>query len=147
MCGAYPRAQHRAVELRDSKVLAAAASAGDHGELSIVLSALVHVSTGTPGVDQGTVWAQELELLIRGGALLQAPASGTLWISEGSVELGGVAHALLPFSLDAVLEVRVDLRGAEGALIATGRGISIVPRAEPEFVERFEGGNLRDPPG
>jgi len=135
-CGGHPRTQRRAIALLDSKVLAVIA---EQGALHLRLSAYVHVSAGSPGIDPGTAWAQELDLVLGEARLEESPLEGTLWISEGEVAIDGAALQLLPLDLQRVGRVRVALAGAEGRLLAEGASIFIATRGEPEFVEKFVG--------
>ena len=131
-CGAFPRMQHRAIELHDSKVLSVRQAGG---EVRVLLDAYVHVSAGEPGRDAGTGWSQEVELVVAGGSVEEAPR-GTLWIAEGAIAIDGAVHSLVPAELAATGAVRVELRGAEGKLAIGGRGICVVERGEPVFVEK-----------
>ncbi len=135
-CGKTSRAQHRAVALHDSKVLAVIREGRG---LRIRLAAYVHVSVGLPGIDAGTGWAQELDLVLGEASLTAAPAEGTLWISEGQVAIDGTPLRLLPLELRRAGRVRMELAGAEGRLFAEAASISIATRGDPEFVEKFAG--------
>lgn len=135
-CGAFPRAQRRALELRGSKVLLVRSTAEG---LAVRLSALLHVSAGLPGTDRGTVWEQEVELVLRDGRATETPPEGTLWITEGFVHTPAGRRSQLASEGELRGPVRLELRGDEGALTAAGGDLDIVPRGDPRFLDRFEG--------
>ena len=133
ICGAFPRTQRRAIELHDSRV---ASCARDGDELRIALSAVVHVSIGEHGVAAGTVWSQDVELRIFDARVESLPEAA-LWITEGTIEIGGVLLDSLAMPLKLAGAVRVVLEGAEGRLLASGSRIELEERGERTFVERF----------
>ena len=133
ICGGYPRAQNRALELHDTRLVSISV---DGDTVRLRLSAYVHVSTGRPGRDVGTGWAQELELSIAGAAIEARPAELPMWILEGSLQLDGVAEELVPLPLDRTGRIRLDLLGAEGRLLVSGEGIAALELADAQFVER-----------
>ena len=131
-CGAFPRLQHRALELHDSKVLSVVA---DGAAVRILLDAYVHVSTGKPGRDAGTGWSQEVALVVAFGTVHE-PHDGALWILDGEATLDGVPAGLLPLPLAVEGAVGLTLAGAEGRLRVSGRGLTVVEQGEPVFVEK-----------
>ncbi len=136
LCGGFPRAQNRVIELHDSKLRSWERMPA--GELVLRLSAVVHVSAGAPGVAAGTVWAQEISLRIAAASLAQEPL-GPLWIDDGWLEIGEQRlESLLPFPLEKQGPVRIRLFGGEGELCATGDGVILETLGEPTFIERFE---------
>ena len=103
------------------------------------MDAYIHVSAGEPGVDPGTGWSREMDILVRDASVAAAPTESFLWITEGSVEIEGVAQESLPLPFEAEGQVTLHWSGAEGALLVRGRGLSVVPLGEPVFVEQFPG--------
>jgi hypothetical protein len=125
------------VELHDSEVLGWRT---DGSDLRVTVDAYLHVSTGTPGVDRGTGWSQRFDLCLRHASIEQIPSESPLWITEGRVEVEDRVLTLLPVPFEAPTgRIRVVLRGAGGALIATADGAVLTPLAEPRFVEAFPG--------
>jgi len=135
-CGGPPRMQRRAIELHDSKVLWWRKEGRD---LRVRLDAYVHLSTGEPGLDPGTGWSKEVDVLIREASVAAVPAETFLWISEGSIEVEGTAQDNVPLPFEASAAVTLRWTGAEGRLVVSGRGLSLIPLGEPVFVEKFAG--------
>lgn len=133
ICGGYPRAQNRALELHDTRLV----SISDHGgTVRLRVSAYLHVSTGRPGRDVGTGWSQELELAIAGAVIESRPADLPMWILDGSLQIDGAAEELVALPLDRAGAIRLDLRGAEGRLLVSGERIAAEELADAQFVER-----------
>lgn len=135
-CGAFPRLQHRAIELHDTKVLGWSRTAN---QLVLQLDAYVHVSQGTPGLDRGTGWSQRLELILEGPEEVHLPEHAPLWISEGLIEFGEGPLALIPLPCSALGAISISLTGDIGTLSAKARSLQIHERGEPSFIERFTG--------
>jgi hypothetical protein len=135
-CGGPARIERRAIELHDSKVLWWRAEGVD---LRIRLDAYVHISSGEPGFDAGTGWSQEVEVVVREASVAAVPAETFLWITEGSVDFEGSAQCSLRLPFEGRGPVRLQWTGAEGRLIVSGCGLSVIPLGEPVFVERFAG--------
>lgn len=131
-CGAFPRLQRRAIELHDSKVLSVTEQGG---AVHVRLDAYLHVSSGDPGRDAGTGWSQEVELVIANGAIRESP-QGTLWILDGRITVDGAELDLLPLPLEEKGDIVIALSGHEGRLSVSGRGIAVVEKGEPVFVEK-----------
>ena len=130
-CGGFPRMQRRELELHDSKVRAVRLV---DGEARLWLSAYVQVTAG----EARTGWAQEIDLVIGGAGVVEALPEGGLWVVEGRVEIDQVAHLLLALPFAEAGAVRVELSGAEGRLVLTGRSVRTEERGEPRFVERLD---------
>jgi hypothetical protein len=133
ICGGYPRAQNRALELHDTRLVLIS----EHGgSVRLRVSAYVHVSTGRPGRDVGTGWSQELELAIAGAAIESRPTALPMWILDGSLQIDGASEELVALPLDRAGAIRLDLVGAEGRLLVTGERIAAEELADAQFVER-----------
>src|ERR1700694_1017004 len=133
ICGGYPRAQNRALELHDTRVVSISE---DGGTVRLRVSAYVHVSTGRPGRDVGTGWSQDLELAIAGAAIEARPTALPMWILEGSLQVDGAAEELVALPLDRAGAIRLDLLGAEGRLLVAGDRLAAEELADAQFVER-----------
>ena len=134
-CGGPARIVHRAVELHDTKIL----SCRQEGEsLLMRLDAYVHQSTGEPGVDQGTGWSQQVDLIVT-NAVVAAPSANpdSLSISDGTLVIDGQSLSLLPLPLKKAGSVRLSLLGDDGAeLVVDGTAVELSSAGEPTFVER-----------
>jgi hypothetical protein len=135
-CGGHPRIQRRAIELHDTKVLWWRA---EGSILRIRLDAYVHVSSGEPGLDPGTGWSQEVDVVVQNASIVAVPSETSLWITRGSVEVEGSLQDGLPLPFDASGAIRIEWTGAEGRLAVSGSGLSVIPLDEPRFVEKFPG--------
>lgn len=126
---------HRAVELHDTKIL----SCRQEGKsLLMKLDAYVHQSTGEPGVDQGTGWSQQVDLIVT-NAVVVAPSVNpdSLSISNGTLVIDGQSLSLLPLPLKKAGSVRLSLFGDDGAeLVVDGTAVRLSPAGDPTFVER-----------
>jgi len=131
-CGAFSRLQHRAIELHDSKVLSVTEQGG---AVHVRLNAYLHVSSGDPGRDAGTGWSQDVELVVASGAIRESPQS-TLWILDGQITIDGAKLDLLPLPLAERGDIVIALNGHEGRLSVSGRGLAVVEKGEPVFVEK-----------
>jgi hypothetical protein len=128
-----------AVELHDTE-LASVDTIGD--EVRIVLRpSYVHQSDGVPGVDRGTVWVQDIDIVVG-----QAVATGDL--DRLPTELGGGYLLIddkrfnncIPFPLSAAGHVIMRLELMWGGIVEVcGTGVAAKPVADPKYVEDFSG--------
>ncbi len=81
-----------AMEMHDAKLESLTRATGD-GEVVLVFSAYLHVSTGSPGIDAGGVTSERMELRIRDGRVEGEIPAFPCRIEEGQVEI-----AIEPFS-------------------------------------------------
>src|SRR3954464_4451384 len=131
-CGGHPRMQRRAIELHDTKVLWGRA---EGRTLRIRLDAYVHVSSGEPGVDPGTGWSQEVDVVVQNASIVAVPSETSLWITRGSVEVEGCLQDGLPLPLGASGAIRIEWTGAEGRLAVRATGHFFIPSQDDGFVE------------
>jgi hypothetical protein len=134
-CGAFPRLQHRAIELRETKVIGWSRAAD---QLVLQLDAYVHVSQGKPGIDTGTAWSQRLEFIFEAVTELQLPDHAPLWISRGEINSGEIVVERIALPCSYTSGVAISLSGDAGTISAKARSLQIRERGEPTFVERFE---------
>ncbi len=130
---------NRAIELYDSTLT----SLVKEGQRVVVdlQPAYIHRSTGTPGVDPGGGWAQDVILVVEqatiDGSVPDLPCD--LW--EGSLRVGHqTIENIIPLPLDYRGDVQLMLvTQTESGVIVRGSAISAAPVGEPKFIEEFPG--------
>jgi hypothetical protein len=128
-----------AIEIYDSTL----ASVADNGGRVVIelKPAYIHRSTGTPGVDPGGGWAQDVLLRVENGTIdgsvPQTPCD--LW--EGSLQVGDqTIENIIPLPLDYQGAVKLTLVAQdESRVVVRGSAISATPDGEPKFIEEFPG--------
>jgi hypothetical protein len=98
--------------------------------------AILHKSKGKPGRDPGTVWAQEVELILadarRSGTPPRLPGN----ISDGYLEVGGIRHEVIPLPFSRKVDARLCLQFANGtAAEIVGRRPFVELLGAPGFLE------------
>ena len=126
-----------AIELHDSTI----GSIDREGEnLRIGLTpAYLHRSNGTAGVDPGTVWIQEVWMILRGVRLSAKTPLLPLKLADGSLSLGAsVYNNCLPASLDHVGEVKLRLLFEDSSdLHIVAEEIHLILIGNPKYLEEF----------
>ncbi len=130
---------NRAIELYDSTLT----SLVKEGQRVVVdlQPAYIHRSTGTPGVDPGGGWAQDVILVVEqatiDGSVPDLPCD--LW--EGSLRVGHqTIENIIPLPLDYRGDVQLMLvTQTDSGVIVRGSAISATPVGEPKFIEEFPG--------
>ena len=130
---------NRAIELYDSTLT----SLVKEGQRVVVdlQPAYIHRSTGTPGVDPGGGWAQDVILVVEqatiDGSVPDLPCD--LW--EGSLRVGHqTIENIIPLPLDYRGDVQLMLvTQTDSGVIVRGSAISATPIGEPKFIEEFPG--------
>lgn len=128
-----------AIEIYDSTLVSVA---DDGGHVVIDLKpAYIHRSTGTPGVDPGGGWAQDVILRVENGRIdggvPEMPSD--LW--EGSLQVGNQKiENVIPLPLDYQGAVTLILVAQdESRVVIRGSAISAILVGEPKFIEEFPG--------
>ena len=80
--------------------------------------AYIHKSKGTPGMDPGTGWSQEADLLLLEAILLSPLPPLPNTIADGSLEVGGVKLALLPLPFRRRTSAVLALEFVDGSKIS-----------------------------
>lgn len=127
------------VEIHDSTL--AAITFVDRDLVLRLAPAYLHRSSGQPGVDHGSGWLQDLDLVISeavaGSLPLELPSD--LW--NGSISIDGTRwDNIIPLpliALDAVSFTAVTNHGER--LVVRGAGASIVIRGDMRYVEEYPG--------
>lgn len=128
---------NEAVELHDSEIRCIRREGHD---VILELSLYLLVSQGRPGMDRGTGWEQDAELIISDARIQQTPDSDYMWILDGRVEVGSdTFDNLLPLPFDHSGPVTVRLNGAEGSFVASGRHAKVVLKGLRRFIEEYGG--------
>jgi hypothetical protein len=125
-----------ALEFHDSEVSTVEASVGS---VRILFSAAyVHRSEGTPGVDNGDGYVQEVEIQIANAAWKGTPEEWVGKISDGDLFIKGTRLDLVPLPFEATDDVRLELQFTNGATLwASGTSVRVRHLGEARFVERF----------
>lgn len=103
--------------------------------------AYIHRSTGTPGVDPGGGWAQDVILVVENGTIEGGAPELPCDLWEGSLQVGNqTIENIIPLPLDYRGEVQLLLvTQTENRVIVRGSAISATPVGEPKFIEEFPG--------
>ncbi len=130
--------QNRVIELHDSTVRAITKS--DDSLVVEFRPAYVHSSEGRPGLDPGTGWTQDADLVIRECNSWPTAAELPAWISDGELIVGEERYPnVIPIPLD---RKRADVRLALVMVTAEtfsirGRGVELKLVGDAQFVENF----------
>ena len=130
--------QNRIIELHDSTV-GAISRVGN----SLVVEfrpAYVHSSDGRPGLDPGTGWAQDADLVIREADCGPTAAELPAWISDGELIVGEERFPnVVPIPLDRRRdEVQLDLVMVTAETFSIrGRGVELKLLGDARFIENF----------
>jgi hypothetical protein len=131
--------RNSAIEIYDS-TLASVTDNGGHVVIELK-PAYIHRSTGTPGVDPGGGWAQDVIVRVENGTIdgdvPEMPCD--LW--EGSLQVGNqTIENIIPLPVDYQGAVKLILVAQdESRLVVQGSGISATLTGEPKFIEEFPG--------
>lgn len=125
------------IELHDSTL--ASITPDGHDLILCLAPAYVHRSAGRPGIDQGSGWLQDIDLVISEAVVESLPTEFPVDLSEGSFSVGEVRcdnSIPLPLAVSgAVSLVAVTCRGE--LLAVRGTGASTVTRGELRYLEEF----------
>jgi hypothetical protein len=129
----------RAIEIYDSTL----ASVMDNGGHVIVdlKPAYIHRSTGTPAVDPGGGWAQDVILRVENGTIDGGVPEMPCDLWEGSLQVGNqTIENIIPLPLDYYGAVKLILVAQdESRVVVRGSAISATLVGEPKFIEEFPG--------
>jgi hypothetical protein len=128
-----------AIEIYDS-TLASVTDNGDHVVIDLK-PAYIHRSTGTPGVDPGGGWAQDVILRLENGTIDGGVPEMPCDLWEGSLQVGNqTIENMIPLPLDYRGAVKLILVAQdESRFVVQGSGISATVMGEPKFIEEFPG--------
>ncbi|MDB6033500.1 MAG: hypothetical protein JWM16_3838 [Verrucomicrobiales bacterium] len=126
------------IELHDSKVAEIDESNG-----TIVLRflpAYLHKSEGRPGLDPGTGWVQDAQLVFTEGIASGDFPGLPCDVMDGELIVGTECHDNIipvPLAVTAHTELRL-VFGSKHTITITGRSIRLEFLGEPRFVEDFK---------
>ena len=127
------------VEIHDSTL---ASITPDGRDLVLCLApAYVHRSAGRPGIDQGSGWLQDIDLVISEAVVESSPSDFPVDLSEGSFTDGEVRwDNSIPLPLAVWGAVSLTVMTCRGEILAVrGTGASVVTRGDARYVEEFPG--------
>jgi hypothetical protein len=108
--------------------------------LILIGTVYVHASAGAPGISRGIGWVQDAEINIGDATVERSFGDGPLEVLDGVVRVGSHSYDnLLPLPFEHVGSIRLELKGAEGGLIAAGSSMRVALRGRAREVEEFEG--------
>ena len=127
------------IEIHDS-VLASICPRG--GDLILHLApAYVHRSAGRPGIDPGSGWAQDLDLVISDAAVESLPTGLPAELSDGAFAAGEARwdNAIpLPLGFEGAVSLTAVTNQGE-RLAVRGTGATVVACGNPRYIEPFPG--------
>jgi len=143
-------AKNEAIEFHDSRL----ANIATEGERTLVrfLSAELHTSEGSPGIDPGENWLQPATLIVEGGSFCDPgiawPAdvyNGEITVTVADPNLGGwqggsLLH--LPFTTTDSFELRLTIMDDDDNwwdLVIAGAGGHLRLEGEPRHLQPFRG--------
>jgi hypothetical protein len=101
----------------------------------------LHRSEGRPGIDPGSGWLQDIDLVIRGAIIASLPSGLPCVLSDGALSVNGEDwDNAIPLPLEVSGAVSLSLTTSSGeSLVVRGSGAEVVPRGEPRYIEPFPG--------
>jgi hypothetical protein len=103
--------------------------------------AYVHRSAGRPGIDQGSGWLQDIDLVIFEAVVESLPSESPVDLNDGSFSVGETRwenFIPLPLAVSGIVSLAVVTCRGE-LLVARGAGASAVTRGELRYLEDFPG--------
>jgi hypothetical protein len=131
------------VEIHDSTL---ASITRDGCDLVLSLApAYVHRSPGRPGIDQGSGWLQDIDLIIFGAVVESLPTEFPVNLSDGSFSIGEVRwDNVIPLPLVVSGTVSLSAVTCFGEFLTVrGTGASSMTRGELQYLEEFPGSGDR----
>lgn len=127
------------VEIHDSRV-ARITPKGKNLVISLG-SAYLHCSAGRPGIDPGSGWLQEIDLVISGAVIEALPSELPVDLCDGSFAVGEARwENSIPLPLAVSGAVSFAAETARGELLTVrGIGATAVRHGEPRYLDDFPG--------
>lgn len=127
-----------AIEIHDSYLT----SMATHGDLlELRFSAYIHKSEGSPGVQAGTGWTQEVTLVFGNGSVEGSIIEWPADLYDGTLEIDGEASEnMVPIPLDRKGTVRLTLKPkSDDPIVVRGDSVRLELQGIATFVEEFPG--------
>jgi len=100
--------------------------------------AYIHKSAGTPGIDPGTGWSQEAQLVLSDVENLESMPQIPNTISDGYLEVGGIKHQLIPLPFKRKVGAILHLTLVDGMEVEiAGKRPFIELLGPPRYLEDF----------
>ncbi|MBZ5511137.1 MAG: hypothetical protein LAN70_08190 [Acidobacteriia bacterium] len=127
-----------AIEIHDS-YLTSIAKRGDALELRF--DAYIHKSEGTPGVDAGTGWSQDVILIFGNGTVEGEIAEWPADLNDGTLEMDDESSEnIIPIPLDRRGTIQLTLRPkCDDPIVVRGTDVRLQLQGAPTYVENFPG--------
>jgi hypothetical protein len=127
------------IELHDSWVAGITTSGGS--VLVRYYPAYVHCSEGRAGFDPGSVWVQDIDLVVSEAVLESSFTEMPRELDDGSLSVGNeVFENAISFPLDVRGAVRFSVVSRNGErLVIQGTRATVVPVGKGRYVEQFPG--------
>jgi hypothetical protein len=128
-----------AIEIHDSS-LTSIAKRSDLLELRF--DAYIHSSEGTPGVDAGTGWTQDVMLVFDSGTLEGSITEWPAVLYDGTLEIDGeTSENSIPIPLDRRGNIQLTLKPSfiDDPIVVRGNHVHLELQGAPIYVEKFSG--------
>jgi hypothetical protein len=128
-----------AIEIHDSNLAGVEAVGRD--AIFHLGAAYVHRSEGRPGIDPGSGWLQDVDLVVSGAVIESLPGELLGALADGVLSAGGTTWdnlIPLPLAVSGTVLLSMTTSGGERVLVH-GSSAEVVPRGEPRFIEPFPG--------
>jgi hypothetical protein len=140
--GPHKAPVNSAIEIHDSS-LTSIAKRSDLLELRF--HAYIHTSLGTPGVDAGTGWTQDVMLVFDGGTLEGSITEWPAVLYDGTLEIDGEASKnIIPIPLDRKGNIQLTLKPSfmDDPIVVRGNHVHLERQGAPIYVEKFSGSTM-----
>jgi hypothetical protein len=99
--------------------------------------AYIHRSEGPPGIDRGSGWLQDIDLVVHAGVVECSPSQMPCWLADGSLTIGDTNWnncVPIPLAASGVVTLSAITENSE-RLVIRGTGVKSVSRRELRYVE------------
>jgi hypothetical protein len=125
-----------ALEIHDSELSSIATG---HDRVTVRLDpAYVHRSTGRPGYDAGSGWAQLVEIVLFGGQIETPLPEMPCTLDDGRLSSGNELVDVIPIPFAVKSAIQFEAYTLHGhRIVIHGTGVEIVAAGEAKYVEEF----------
>ncbi len=109
--------------------------------LRLRLEAYIHKSEGTPGVDAGTGWTQDVTLVFGNGIVEGSITEWPADLYDGTLTIDGeVSDNIIPIPLDRRGTIQLTLKPKfDDPIVVRGSDVRLLLQGVPRYVEEFPG--------